>query len=274
MKPLAAADGSPVRAAEPVAVDLMGLPIHALDMQASVSRVLDALHHGERVQHCAINVAKLVKMLSDPELAADVRASNLRNADGMGIVLAARLLGRPLPERVAGVDLMEALVSACAREGMPIFILGAKAEVLDRAIEVLEARYPGLIVAGRQHGYFGPDDEDDVVAAINASGARCLFVAMPTPRKERFIARHRDRLKPGLLMGVGGTVDVIAGKVDRAPDWMQRTGLEWLHRLVREPRKMFWRYASTNTAFALLLLRALAGRAVGRPYTPLSFGPR
>lgn len=261
-----------VRAAEPAAIDLMGLPVHALDMAATVAHVMDALRRGERVQHCAINVAKLVKMLSDPELAADVFASNLRNADGMGIVLAARLLGRPLPERVTGVDLMEALCAACARDRVPVFVLGAQAGVLDRAIAVLQDRHPGLVVAGRQHGYFDAAKEEGIVDAINASGARCLFVAMPTPRKERFIARHRDRLAPELLMGVGGTIDVVSGKVDRAPAWMQRAGLEWFHRLVREPRKMFWRYTSTNTAFAWLMLRALAGRVAGRPYAPLAHG--
>lgn len=261
---------APLSSTPPV-VDILGLKVHALTMDQTVAHITAAISRGERVQHCAINVAKMVKMMSDPVLAGDVASSGLRNADGMGVVLAARALTKQgLPERVTGVDLMEAMVAAAAREGFGIFILGAKAEVLDKAIETLEARHPGLNVAGRHHGYFTEADEPGIVEAINASGAAALFVAMPTPRKEHFIARNRDKLAPALLMGVGGTIDVVAGKVERAPGWVQSWGFEWMFRLVQEPKKMCWRYASTNSAFALIMAKALAYRAVGRRYKPLS----
>ena len=116
------------------------------------------------------------------------------------------------------------------------------------------------MIAGYRDGYFSADDEEAVVRDIVASGADCLFVAMPTPRKERFLAKHRDALNVPFVMGVGGSFDVIAGFVDRAPSVMQRYGLEWLYRIYQEPRRMWWRYARTNTIFAAMLLSSLVRR--------------
>jgi N-acetylglucosaminyldiphosphoundecaprenol N-acetyl-beta-D-mannosaminyltransferase len=216
------------------------------------------------VQHVALNVAKLVKTRTDAELRRDVVESDLVGIDGTGIVWGARALGIHIPERVAGVDLMQRLLAICARDSFRPYFLGARQAVLERAMAVATTRWPGLTFAGHHDGYFELEDEADIVADIQASGADCLFIAMPTPRKERFLHRYRRQLGVPFIMGVGGSFDVLAGAVRRAPPFMQRAGLEWLYRTWQEPRRMWWRYASTNAAYAGLIGREIATRAVRR----------
>lgn len=238
---------------------LIGVPIDLLSLEETVDIAVHAMVSRQPRRHVAMNVAKLVKMQNDHELARDVMTSDVIGIDGMGIVLALRVLGIR-SERVSGVDLMNALLARCAQSGHRPFILGAKAEVLEQAAMIARRRWPGLQFAGLRDGYFGADEEAGIVDQIKSSGADCLFVAMPTPRKERFLHRHADKLGVPFVMGVGGSVDVLAGHVSRAPFWMQRSGLEWLHRFLQEPRKMAWRYISTNAVFALLVLRLLLSR--------------
>lgn len=235
-------------------------PIDVLSLQETIDIASDAMRKRRRVRHVAMNVAKLVKMRSDSTLRSDVLKSDIIGIDGTGIVLGARLQGIPVSERVAGVDLMEKLLECCAKEGFRPYFLGAREDVLQRAMLVARERYPGLEFAGARNGYFSRDEEDAIVAQINAAWADCLFLGMPTPHKERFLAEHADSLNTPFLMGVGGSFDVLAGKVTRAPEAMQKLGLEWLHRLLQEPKRMAWRYLSTNTVFAVLLFEAILGR--------------
>lgn len=244
-------------------IDLLGCPVDAVSMDEAVHRIGAAMRLGTKTCHAALNTAKLVKMGENHELWHDVAGADLITADGMGIVLAGRLLGKPLPGRVTGIDLMDRVLGLCARKGFRPYFLGAKPDVLQAACYRLSLRHPRLRIAGAHHGYFGKDDEDRLVDQINASRADCLFVAMPSPKKERFIARHRACLKPSFIMGVGGSLDVFAGHVERAPDWMQHTGLEWLYRTYQEPKRMWRRYLTTNAAFMVLMLKALASRATG-----------
>ena len=209
-----------------------------------------------RLHHVALNVAKLVEMGRNAELRDDVNASDLVGIDGMGIVLALRLKGIPA-DRVSGVDLMRAVLELCAEEGFKPYFLGAEPAVVAKAAEEARRRYPNLQFAGVKDGYFKPEDEAAVVEDIRNSGADCLFVGMPTPRKERFLAKYRTSLNVPFIMGVGGSFDVLAGKVRRAPELMQRTGFEWLYRVYQEPRRMWWRYARTNTIFAGMMLGQL-----------------
>ena len=233
---------------------LLGVPVDLLTMDATVARAHAAMVEREATRHVALNVAKLVKLRSDPELARDVADSTIVGIDGMGIVYGLRLQGIEA-ERVSGCDLMYALMEHCARHGFRPFVLGARQDVLEAALDEARRRWPGLEFAGARNGYFAAEEEPGIVEQIRASGADCLFVAMPTPRKERFLARNADSLSVPFVMGVGGSIDVLAGKVSRASPRWQQGGLEWLHRLLQEPRKMLWRYASTNTAYAFLLLR-------------------
>ena len=247
--------------AQPDRVEILGCPVDALDMAETIRRCEQLIATGGPHQHMAVNVAKLVAARENAELREAIQSSAVINADGQGIVWAARLLGRPLPERVAGVDLMQELIAISAERGYRPFILGAKREVLDHAVEVLKQRHPGLQFAGTRDGYFKPEQEAEVCEEIRASKADMLFVAMGTPRKETFLAQHADDLGVPLLVGVGGAVDVIAGVTKRAPRLWQKLGAEWLYRMLQEPRRMFKRYAVTNARFAVILGRELAQRA-------------
>lgn len=247
--------------------ELLGIPIDSLTFEETVSSAVEAMRSRRLTQHVAVNVAKLVKARRDPELWRDIAESHIVGIDGMGILWASRALGIPAPERVSGVDLMERLLNICGERGFRPYFLGARHDVLHRAVAAARKRWPGLDFAGYRDGYFAARDESDIVTAIRISGADCLFIGMPTPHKERFLHRYRDALNVPFIMGVGGGLDVLAGHVSRAPALMQKNGLEWLYRIYQEPGRMWWRYASTNARFAGLVARALIARAV-------SGGPR
>lgn len=235
--------------------DFLGTPIDLLTLEETAVRAVDAMLRRKPTHHVALNVAKLVNMRRNDELARDVRESHIVGIDGMGIVWGARALGIDVPERVSGVDLMERILEICSQLEFRPYFLGAKQEVLERATLNALDRWPGLSFAGTRNGYFSSDEEADVIAEIRAAQPDCLFIAMPTPRKERFLRKYRDVLNVPFIMGVGGSVDVLAGHVNRAPLRMQRAGLEWLYRIYQEPRRMWWRYANTNAVYAGLLAR-------------------
>jgi N-acetylglucosaminyldiphosphoundecaprenol N-acetyl-beta-D-mannosaminyltransferase len=242
--------------------ELFGIPIDGLTFQQTVDRAVAAMKDRALTQHVAINVAKLVKSRRDAELRRDIAESHIVGVDGAGILWAARLLGLSVPERVAGVDLMQSLLAACAEHGFRPYFLGARQDALERAMAVARGRWPGLTFAGARNGYYRQEEEAGIVAAIRDSGADCLFIAMPTPRKERFLHRYRDALGVPFIMGVGGSIDILACQIERAPPAVQRAGLEWLYRIYQEPGRMWWRYASTNAVFAGLLAKALIWRAL------------
>lgn len=244
--------------------DFLNCPIDMLTMQETIERAANAMRTRVRLQHVALNVAKFVNMQTDPVLREDVAGSDLVGIDGMGIVVAARWLGLPVPERVAGIDLFKEVLAVCAKEGFRPFLLGAKPQVLQNAICAIKAQHPTLEFAGWRDGYFSKDQEEEVVKQIVVCKADCLFIGMPTPRKERFLSSHRDSLGVPFVMGVGGSFDVVAGHVRRAPKLMQSMGLEWFYRIYQEPRRMWWRYARTNALFALILIRALVGKKPAR----------
>lgn len=250
----------------------LGCPIDILTMDETVNRARWAMRSRHRLQHVALNVAKFVNMRLDPVLAADVSNSDVVSIDGMGIVWGARLLGLPATTRVTGVDLLNELLEACAEEGFKPYFLGATPAVLQRAAQRVRERYPSLVFAGVSDGYFTREQENEVVRAIRSSGADCLFIGMPTPRKERFLAAHRDELGVPFIMGVGGSFDILSGITRRAPLRLQQLGLEWLYRVYQEPGRMWWRYAKTNTLFASILLQAVIRRSLGVP--PQASGPR
>jgi N-acetylglucosaminyldiphosphoundecaprenol N-acetyl-beta-D-mannosaminyltransferase len=216
-------------------------------------------------QHMSINAAKLVSMRSDWHLRRIIADCELVTADGQSVVWASRLLGRALPGRVAGIDLMEQLFELAEREGYRIFILGARSDVLDKALEELRSRHPRLVVAGHRDGYFDDSESEAVAAQVRESSTDILFVAMSSPKKEYWLGRHGRELGVPLVMGVGGSIDVLAGLTRRAPLLMQRLGLEWLFRLLQEPRRLLRRYLVTNTQFMLLVARELVRRLARRP---------
>jgi N-acetylglucosaminyldiphosphoundecaprenol N-acetyl-beta-D-mannosaminyltransferase len=239
------------------AASFLGVPIHLLTMEQTLTRVADAMRDKRKILHVALNVAKFVKLQRDEELRADVFGADLVGIDGAGIVLGARLFGIRIPERVAGVDLMHNVLALCAEQGYRPYLLGARPEVLETALNKLKQTHPNIDIAGSHHGYFKTDQEADIIEEIRVAQPDCLFVGMPTPRKERFMAAHRAALEVPFVMGVGGGIDILAGHVRRAPDFWQRNGLEWLYRVLQEPRRMWWRYLSTNVLYAGILAKAL-----------------
>jgi N-acetylglucosaminyldiphosphoundecaprenol N-acetyl-beta-D-mannosaminyltransferase len=207
-------------------------------------------------QHVVVNVDKIVKANRDPRLLEIINRCDLINADGMPVVWASRLLGHPLKERVAGIDLFLALVERAAVNGWGVYFLGAREDVLAEAVGVLVAQCPKLKVVGRRSGYWAADEEHTVVEMIRAARPDLLFVAISSPQKERFLGQYARELSIPFSMGVGGSFDVVAGRTRRAPLWMQRTGLEWFFRFLQEPRRMFRRYFIDDPYFLVLLWRA------------------
>ncbi|WP_277352263.1 WecB/TagA/CpsF family glycosyltransferase [Paraburkholderia aromaticivorans] len=225
-------------------------------MDETVDLIAKRIRKRKFTQHVVVNVAKIVHAQKDKQLAASMAACHIINIDGMGVVWGARILGVCIPERVSGVDLFGNLVEMAACEKFPIFLLGATDVVVSSVSVKLQELHTELIIAGFHHGYFW-DDEAAIVKRIRDSGARMLFVAITSPKKENFINRWKDQLGVDFVMGVGGTFDVVAGKVRRAPVWMQRAGMEWLYRVIQEPTRMWKRYLVTNSIFAVMLVRAL-----------------
>ncbi|HEY9439411.1 MAG TPA: WecB/TagA/CpsF family glycosyltransferase [Streptomyces sp.] len=239
-----------------------GLPVHPLTLKESVASAEALIADGGPHQHVVLNAAKIVQAHDNPELARIIRSCSLINADGQSVVWAGRLLGSPLPERVAGIDFMLALWRSAARKGYRVYLLGAEPGVVEATARIAASQ--GVEVVGYQDGYWDETQESHVVAAVREARPDILFLAVPSPRKEYFLARRQKDLGCALMVGVGGSFDVVAGVRSRAPRWMQRVGLEWFHRLIQEPRRMFLRYAVGNTRFVALTATHWARLFTGR----------
>lgn len=240
---------------------LMGCKIDNLSMQETIDRIAGFIQERSPHQHVVVNVDKLVKASRDPALRRIINACALVNADGMPVVWASRLLGTPLKERVAGIDLFDALMARAAESCWRVFLLGAREAVVAGVAAHYQKQWPGLMLCGWRHGYWqGEEEEARVAEQIRASRADLLFVAISSPQKEQFLDRHQCAMQVPFAMGVGGSFDVVAGKMKRAPRWMQRAGLEWFYRFMQEPRRMFRRYFLEDMAFFGLLLKELAAR--------------
>jgi N-acetylglucosaminyldiphosphoundecaprenol N-acetyl-beta-D-mannosaminyltransferase len=240
----------------------MGIRIDRLDMDQAVRRCDEVIRSGGFAQQVSINAAKVVALSEDPRMRAFVQRCELVNADGQAIVWASRLLGDPLPERVAGIDLMERLLALADLQGYAVYFLGATEEALRQAIEVVRRRYPSLRLAGYRNGYFDESESESIAERIRASNAQLLFVGMSSPRKEYWLDDHAVRAGVSLAMGVGGAIDVLAGVTPRAPRLLQRLGLEWSARLCREPRRLLRRYTVTNARFLRMLANELLRRGL------------
>lgn len=239
---------------------LLGVKVHAVTMAQAVEVCGRAVEARERLLVGVVNAAKIVNMGRQPILREAVLAADLTIADGMAVVWAARLLGQPLPERVAGIDLFTELLKRADEKGYSVYLLGAEQGVLDEVVKRIEREHPGVKIAGARNGYFSDDEAGAVAGAIGAARPDLLFVAMTSPRKEVFLAKYEGEMNISVCHGVGGSFDVMAGKVKRAPRLWQRLGLEWLYRVVQEPGRMWKRYLVTNTLFVWMVLRALPSR--------------
>lgn len=238
-------------------VRIARVPIHVVDLPAARARVDEFIRERTPHYNIAINAAKVVEFQDDAAMREAISEAHLLTADGQAVVWAAQVLGRPVPERVAGTDLMEALIAHAAARGYSVYLLGARSEVVRACVDKARKLHPSLRVAGYRDGYFRRDEEPDVVEAIRVVEPDILFLGFGTPAKEYFMHRHYRALGVPFVMGVGGSFDVYAGVVARAPRWLQRAGLEWAFRLAQEPRRMWKRYLVGNTRFAWLVAREL-----------------
>lgn len=251
---------------DPVPVqEVLGIPLAAVRMDDMLALVDTAIAERRRLLIGVVNAAKVVNMHRDPALAAAVLNADVILADGMAVVWASHVLGRPLPQRVTGIDLMEHLLERAGVRGYRVYLLGATDDVLATAARCMLQRYSGLQLVGQRNGYYGPDEEAEVAGAIAEAQPDLLFVAMTSPKKELFLARWAPRMGVPICHGVGGAFDVIAGKVTRAPRIWQALGLEWLYRVCQEPGRLWKRYLVTNTLFCRLVLWERLGRRTARP---------
>lgn len=227
-----------------------------VSLEEALGRVEAFVSSGTPHQLVALNAAKVVDIQRDTVLCRIVNSSSLIFADGQSIVSASKFLGYVLKERVAGIDLMQEIVRLADKNGYTLYFLGAKQEVVGRLVSIYKKGFPGLRILGWHNGYFKSEDEEiNVIKQIKMLKPDIMFVAMPTPKKEYWVREHIKYLGVPVSMGVGGSFDVAAGFIKRAPKWMQRAGLEWLFRLLKEPRSKWKRYLFTNIAFIWLVLK-------------------
>jgi len=249
-------------------VVLFGYTFAAATMGDVLERCEQAVLGKDNLMIGVANAAKIVKMRHSDLLSRAVTSSDVLLADGTSLVWASRILRRPLPERVAGIDLFTNLLGQAEQLGKSVYLLGARQDILDTMIERIRAKHPNLIIAGSRNGYFNEDEEESVAAAIRASNADYLFVGITSPKKERFLERWSPSIDVGVCHGVGGSFDVVAGFVERAPLSWQRLGLEWLYRVKQEPRRLWKRYLVTNTVFLAMLAKELVW-----PTRPIASAP-
>jgi len=240
-------------ATQPTQIQILNGRFNKLSADQTVEELIRTIHAGERGVLSTVNVAILMMMRSNPRLQRFVDSSRWVVADGQPLVWASHLWQQPLPERVAGIDLIDQLCARAVREGIGVYFLGADGSTLRETVEVLQNRHRGLDVRGYADGYFGADQAEARARAVADSGAQLLFVAMGVPRQENFIEEQWDKLGARVVIGVGGSFDVIAGRRKRAPALVQRAGLEWAYRLAQEPRRLFRRYLVTNSQFLGLI---------------------
>jgi N-acetylglucosaminyldiphosphoundecaprenol N-acetyl-beta-D-mannosaminyltransferase len=236
-------------------IKICDIPIDALTMTETLELIDSAISEKKPIHHVVVNAAKMVNAQTDPDLKKSIADCDIINADGQAIVWASNFLNKPLPERVAGIDLMESLVALAAEKKYSVYLLGAKKEIVEKVAAIYKARYGEKIIAGYRDGYFKKNDELAVAEDISKSKADILFVAITSPKKEIFLNTYKKEINTPFIMGVGGSFDVVSGLVKRAPLWMQKSGLEWFYRVIQEPRRMWKRYLIGNTKFILLILK-------------------
>lgn len=238
--------------------EILGYPMLAATMDEVVNLCGDAIAERRPVQIGVLNAAKVVNAARDEGLHEAMLSCDVILADGQSVVWASRMLGQPLPERVAGIDLFIRLLELADARHLSVFLLGATPEVVEQVAAVMRTSYPGARLAGYRDGYF--DDADSVAQEIAASQPDMLFLGMTSPKKEKFLERYQPVMNVPVTHGVGGSFDILAGVTKRAPERWQKLGMEWAYRLVQEPGRMWKRYLRTNVLFTVMIVRELVTR--------------
>ncbi|NLY70265.1 MAG: WecB/TagA/CpsF family glycosyltransferase [Clostridiales bacterium] len=218
-------------------IEILGVPVDLVNMQQARQSFEELMSK----EGCSLIVTPNSEIIynanKDIELKSILRSADLVIPDGIGLIYASKILGHPLQERVTGIDFLNNTLDWLNENKGSVFLLGGKPGIASLAAEKIKQAFPNLIVVGTHHGYFSSEDEKEIVEMINSSNADFLCVAMGAPKQEKFIARHKQNLKVKAAIGVGGSLDVWAGAVKRAPEFYQKHGLEWLYRLIKQPSR-------------------------------------
>ncbi len=219
-------------------VNILGVNISMLNMEQTVDAVMAMMEEGGNHAVFTPNSEIVLNAYKDAEFMNIINSASIRTADGIGLVYASRIVGKPVPERTAGFDVAMALLERMAKEGKSLFLFGSKPGTAERAGEILAERNPGLKIAGTRNGYFSDSDTDEIVSQINSSGADVVFVCLGSPKQEKWIFENKDKLWCKVMMGLGGTLDAVTGDMPRAPEWWCNHGVEWLYRLIKQPSRI------------------------------------
>ena len=231
---------------------ILGVPVVPYTMDETVTKLTQDTLKNKRNFVVTANAEIIMMAQGDKEYKTLLaETADLILPDGAGTVWAGNYLGYTIPERVAGYDLYLRLLEEAAKNNIPVYFFGGKPGIAEEAAEEGKHRWPGLNVAGCRNGYFSSEEETEIIKGINRSGAAMLFAALGAPKQEKWLAKYREELKPCLLMGIGGSFDVLAGKVQRAPKWMQDAKLEWLFRLIKQPSRFGRMLALPKFVFAV-----------------------
>ena len=237
---------------------ILSVPV---DAYRSVKKVLQDIEIGTNGTNTrtifSVNPEKIMRARKDPALSDALVSSDFLIPDGIGVVLAIKVLHKKKVSRITGIDLMELLLNKARERGYRIYIFGAKPEIHSRAINEIKRRYPSLWIVGSSHGYIQEDKYDSLVNDINLANPDILFVGLGSPKQEKWIYRYKHQLKIKLCMGIGGSLDVIAGNIPRAPHFFRKLGLEWLYRLIKEPTRFRRQLALPQFFFELLKEKSL-----------------
>lgn len=237
-------------------IELFGLPIDDGGLAETVEEIVTRVKRNEVIEHVGVNSNKVVLSQRDAHIKQIIQQADMVSADGYSVVRACRWINKTKIERVTGIDTMQALLKRAEEENFSVYFLGTKEVILEKLLKALQQQYPKLRIAGSHHGYF--KNEEQVVTEIAACHPQLLFIGITSPYKEKFVNKYKYQLKANLIMGVGGSFDVLAGEISRAPKWMQRSGLEWFHRFIKEPKRLYKRYIFENLYFVYLALREKA----------------
>lgn len=233
---------------------IFGLYIDAVHMEDVIDQCQRAILARRRLLLGVLNAAKVVTLRKNKVLRDAILDCDLVLADGQAVVWASKLLRKPLPERIAGIDIFERLLQLANEQELSIALLGATPEVLKKVEGAIANRFPRAKIAYRHHGFYKPGEAGQIAVEIAASKADMLFLGIASPKKEIFLATYGSHLDVPVLHGVGGSFDIMAGVTARAPASWQKAGLEWAYRLLQEPQRLWWRYLTTNLGFIRLTL--------------------
>lgn len=232
--------------------NILGVNVDKLCEDEVISRIIQMLNEPGNHMVFTPNSEIILMAYKDPNFCSILNSADLLTADGIGVVYASKILGNPVPERVAGFDVSCGVIEEIAKSGHRLFLFGGKPEVAEQAAQNLKEKYPFINIVGTRDGYFEPSENDAIIDEINASGADLVLVCLGAPKQENWIFENQGRLNCHVMIGVGGTIDVLAGTAERAPDVWCDLGLEWLYRLIKQPSRFFRMLALPKFALTVI----------------------